>query len=323
MKDARNAGKSATKPEVLLMTGVYSRAQAVMEKEFTVHRLWEAADRAAFLKPLAGRVKAIASAGGAAVDGALMDALPGLKIVSNFGVGYDNVDVAAASMRGVKVTNTPDVLNDCVADTAMALTLMTLRKFPQSEAFLRSGMWPTRGAYPMTTSVGGKLMGIVGLGRIGEAIARRAQAHGMKIAYHNRNRKNVPWPYYADAVSLAAAADVLMIITPGGAETRHLVDARVLDALGPQGYLVNVARGSVVDEMTLLDYLQRGKIAGAGLDVYADEPRVPPAFFALDNAVLLPHVASASNETRMAMGMLQIDNLRACFAGKALLTPVN
>lgn len=314
---------SASKPDVILTSSVYPPSQAVLEREFTVHKLYEATDRDAFLKPLAGRVQALATAGGGGADAALMDALPKLRMISNFGVGYDNIDVDAADKRGIKVTNTPDVLNDCVADTAMAMTLGVMRKYPQSEVYLRSGYWATRGGYPFTTSLGGKTMGIVGLGRIGEAIARRAQAHGMKIAYHNRNRKNVPYPYYADAVSLAKASDVLMIVTPGGAQTRKLVNATVLDALGPEGFLVNIARGSVVDEPVLLDYLLKGRIAGAGLDVFVDEPRMDPAFFSLDNAVLLPHVGSASRETRMAMGMLQVDNLRAFFAGKPLLTPVN
>ena len=314
---------SKGKPEVILTSNVYPASQAVLEQEFTVHKLFEAKDRAAFLAPLAGRVEALATAGAGGADAALMQALPKLKVISNFGVGYDNVDVETATRLGIKVTNTPDVLNDCVADTAMALTLNVMRKFPQSEAYLRSGLWATRGGYPMTTSLGGKTMGIVGLGRIGEAIARRAQAHGMKIAYHNRSRKSVPYPYHSDPVSLARASDVLMIVTPGGAATRNLVNAQVLDALGPQGYLVNIARGSVVDEPVLLSYLQQGKIAGAGLDVFVKEPSMDPAFFALDNAVLFPHVGSASRETRMAMGMLQVDNLRAYFAGKPLLTPVN
>lgn len=309
------------KPDVIIGSPVYARTQAVIESEFNAHRLYEAKDRTAFLKKLAPTVRAMAS-GGSGADAALMDALPNLKLISHFGVGYDTVDVAAAKKRGIQVTNTPDVLNDCVADTALALTLNVMRKYPQSEAYLRSGYWATRGGYPFTTSLGGKTMGIVGLGRIGEAIARRAQACGMQIAYHNRNKKDVPHVYYPDPVSLAKASDVLMLVTPGGAETRNLVNAKVLDALGPQGFLVNISRGTVVDEPVLLDYLQQGKIAGAGLDVFVDEPRVPAGFLALDNAVLFPHVGSASVETRTAMGMRQVDNLRAFFAGKPLLSPV-
>jgi lactate dehydrogenase-like 2-hydroxyacid dehydrogenase len=251
-----------------------------------------------------------------------MDALPKLEIISNFGVGVDAIDLEAAKQRGIIVTNTPDVLNDCVADTAMALTVSVMRRFPQAEVYLRAGSWAGKGAYPLTVSLGGKTMGILGLGRIGEAIARRAQAFGMKIRYHNRRKKDVAYPYDPDPVALARNCDVLMVVTPGGAETEKLVNAKVLDALGPQGYLVNIARGSVVDEPVLLKYLQEKRIAGAGLDVFADEPRVPPGFFTLENAVLLPHVGSATTETRTAMGNLQVDNLLAHFAGRPVLTRV-
>ena len=291
-------------------------------QEFSALKLWETADRDAALKAAAPRMRALAHFGHSRVDARLMDALPKLEIISNFGVGVDQIDLDAAKQRRIIVTNTPDVLNECVADCAMALVLNTLRKFPQSEAYLRSGYWPTRGPYPLTTSLGGKTLGILGLGRIGEAIAKRAQSFGMKIRYHNRNRKNVPYAYDPDPVALAKNSDVLLAVTPGGAGTAKLVNARVLDALGPQGYLVNIARGSVVDEAVLLRYLQEKKIAGAGLDVFEHEPDVPPEFFALDNAVLYPHVASATVETRKAMGDLQVENLHLHFAGKQVLTRV-
>jgi lactate dehydrogenase-like 2-hydroxyacid dehydrogenase len=291
-------------------------------REFSCVKLWEAADRGAALKEAAPRMRGLAHFGHGRVDGALMDALPKLEIISNFGVGVDQIDLDAAKKRGVIVTNTPDVLNDCVADSAIALVLNTLRRFPQAEAWLRSGFWATQGNYPLTTSVGGKTLGILGLGRIGEAIAQRALGFGMKIRYHNRNRKDVAYPYDADPVALARNSDVVVVVTPGGAGTAKLVNAKVLDALGPTGYLVNIARGSVVDEPVLLRYLQEKKIAGAGLDVFADEPRVPAAFFALDNVVLTPHVASATQETRKAMGDLQVDNLIAHFAGRPVLTRV-
>jgi lactate dehydrogenase-like 2-hydroxyacid dehydrogenase len=293
-----------------------------LQKEFAAVKLWEAADRAGALKEAAPRMRGLAHFGHAKVDGALMDALPRLEIISNFGVGVDQIDLDAARKRNIIVTNTPDVLNDCVADTAIALVLNTLRKFPQSEAYLRSGYWPTRGPYPLATSVGGKTLGVLGLGRIGEAIAKRAQAFGMKIRYHNRNKKDVPYAYDPDPVALAKNSDVLMIVTPGGAGTAKLVNAKVLDALGPQGYLVNVARGSVVDEAVLLRYLQEKKIAGAGLDVFEHEPKVPAEFYGLDNAVLFPHVASATLETRKAMGDLQVENLLLHFAGKQVKTRV-
>jgi hydroxypyruvate reductase len=292
-----------------------------LQNEFSAVKLWEAADRDAALKA-AAHMRGLAHFGHSKVDGKLMDALPKLEIISNFGVGVDQIDLDAAKKRRIIVTNTPDVLNDCVADTAIALVLTTLRKFPQSETYLRSGFWPTRGPYPLTTSVGGKTLGVLGLGRIGEAIAKRAQAFGMKIRYHNRNKKDVPYAYDPDPVALAKNSDVLMVVTPGGAGTAKLVNAKVLDALGPQGYLVNVARGSVVDEPVLLRYLQENKIAGAGLDVFEHEPKVPAEFYGLDNAVLFPHVASATVETRKAMGDLQVENLLLHFAGKQVKTRV-
>src|SRR5574341_1210245 len=209
-----------------------------------------------------------------------------------------------------------------VAGTALALIMNTVRTSPQSEQCLRAGNWASRGPYPLTTPRGGKTLGILGLGRIGEAVAKRAAACGMKIRYHNRNKKNVPYPYDPDPVTLAKNCDVLMVVAPATAETNRIVSAKVLDALGPRKYLVNIARGSLVDEPVLLRYLQEKKIAGAGLDVFADEPRVPPEFFTLDNAVLCPHVGSATVETRKAMGDLQIENLRRHFAGKPVLTRV-
>ena len=310
------------KPDIIFTGKGHAGTQATLESEFTVHKLFEAKDREAFLKSVSPKVRGIASFGLMPVNGALMDALPKLEIVSNFGVGVDQINLDDAKARKIIVTNTPDVLNECVADTGIALVLNTLRKFPQSEKHLRAGQWVEKGPYPLCTSLGGKTMGILGLGRIGEAVAKRAIACGMKIRYHNRNKKDVPYPYDPDPVTLAKNSDVLMVVTPGGAETRALVNAAVLDALGPKGYLVNIARGSVVDEPVLLKYLQEGRIAGAGLDVFADEPRVPPAFFTLDNAVIFPHVASATQETRKAMGDLQIENLRRHFSGKPVLTRV-
>src|SRR5207302_1857988 len=295
----------AMKAEIILTAQGHAGTLATLQNEFTCHKLFEAADRAAFLKRHAPSVRGLATFGPMPVDGKLMDALPKLEIIANFGVGVDAINLEDAKKRGIIVTNTPDVLNDCVADTAFALVLNSLRRFPQAEAYLRAGKWEPRGPYPLTTSVGGKTLGILGLGRIGEAIARRALASGMKIRYHNRRKKDVPYPYDPDPVTLAKSSDVLMVVTPGGPETNKLVNAKVLDALGPRGYLVNIARGSVIDEPVLLRYLQEKRIAGAGLDVFADEPRVPPEFFTLENSVLFPHVGSATVETRKAMGDLQ------------------
>lgn len=310
------------KHEIVMTTKVLPRTQEILEKEFLIHKLYEAADRDALLRQVAPGVRALATFGPAGADGALMDALPRLELISHFGVGVDSIDLAAAKKRGVAVTNTPDVLNDCVADTTMSLVLNVMREFPQSEAYLRSGLWATRGGYRLTTSLGGKTLGILGMGRIGEAIAMRAQSFGMKIRYHNRNRKKVPWVYDASPAALARNSNCVVVATPGGAETAKLVNAAVLDALGPRGYLVNISRGSVIDEPVLLKYLAEQRIAGAGLDVFENEPKVNPAFFALHNCVLYPHVGSATVETRFAMGMLQVDNLRAHFAGKPLLTQV-
>jgi len=310
------------KTDILFTGKGHAATQATLEAEFAAHKLFEAKDRDAFLKSVSEKIRGIASFGPYPVDGKLMDALPRLEIVANWGVGVDQINLDDARARKIIVTNTPDVLNECVADTGIALVLNTLRQYPQCELHLRAGKWAEKGPYPLTCSLGGKTMGILGLGRIGEAVAKRAMACGMKIRYHNRNRKDVSYPYDPDPVTLAKNSDVLMVVTPGGAETKGLVNAKVLDALGPKGFLVNIARGSVVDEPVLLRYLQERKIAGAGLDVFVDEPRVPPEFFKLDNAVLFPHVASATAETRKAMGDLQIENLRRHFSGRPVLTRV-
>ena len=310
------------KPEIIITARGHAGTMATLQSEFTAHLLADAADRAAFLKQHANTVKGVATFGPMTVDGKFMDALPKLEIISNFGVGVDAINLDDAKKRGIIVTNTPDVLNEAVADTALALVLNTVRRFPHSEQHLRAGNWASRGPYPLTTDAGGKVLGILGLGRIGEAIAKRAIACNMQIRYHNRRKKDVPYPYDPDPVTLARNSDVLMVVTPGGPDTNKLVNAKVLDALGPQGFLVNIARGSVIDEPVLLRYLQEKRIAGAGLDVFADEPRVPPEFFTLENAVLFPHVGSATIETRKAMGDLQIENLRLHFAGKPVKTRV-
>ena len=311
-----------TKPEIIITARGHAGTMATLQSEFTSHHLFEASDKNAFFEKHAPKVRGLATFGPMSVDGKVMDALPKLEIISNFGVGVDAINLDDAKKRKIIVTNTPDVLNNCVADTALALVLNTLRKLPQSELHLRAGNWASRGPYPLTTSLGGKTLGILGLGRIGEAIAKRAAACGMKIRYHNRNRKDVPYPYDPDPATLAKNADVLIVVTPASAETNRIINEKILQALGPEGYVVNIARGSVVDEPVLLRYLQEKKIAGAGLDVYADEPRVPPEFFTLENAVLFPHVGSATVETRKAMGDLQIENLRRHFAGKPVVTRV-
>jgi lactate dehydrogenase-like 2-hydroxyacid dehydrogenase len=284
--------------------------------------LWEAKDRKSFLADLADRVTGIATMGETGADAALMDALPKVKIIASNSVGVDAIDLAAAKARGIAVSNTPGVLNECVADLGMALTLAIARRLVEADHYVRSGQW-LKGAFAFGTKLGGKTMGIVGMGRIGQALAQRAAAFGMTIVYHSRNKKpEVPYRYYDDLAAMAAASDFLVLILPGGAATRNLVDARILAALGKKGFLINIARGSVVDEPALVKALQDGVIAGAALDVFADEPRAPEALFKMDNVILQPHQASATHETRTAMGQLMIDNLKAHFAGKPLLTPV-
>lgn len=291
-----------------------------LARTMTVVRLWEAPDRTACLAEAAGAVRAIASHG--AVDAGLMAALPRLEIVASFGVGYDGVDTAYAATHGITVTNTPDVLNEEVADTALALILGAVRQLPAAERFLRAGRWGT-GTFPLTATLRDRTVGILGLGRIGKAVARRCEACGLVVAYHGRRAQaGVSYLYFPTLLGLAEACDILVVIAPGGEATRHLVDAAVLKALGPDGYLINVARGSVVDEAALIEALKAGTIAGAGLDVFAEEPQVPQALLDLDHVVLLPHVGSASEHTRRAMGQLVVDNLLAWEAGRAPLTPV-
>ncbi len=309
--------------DVLMTAPMQPLVLEQLDAAFTLHRLWEAPDRDAFLAEVGPRIRGIAtSTGHGRTDGALMSRLPALEIVSSFGVGYDNVDAAAAAERGIVVTNTPDVLNDEVADLTLGLLIATIRQIPQAERYLRAGGWLEK-PYPLTATLRGRKVGIVGLGRIGKAIARRVEAFGVEVHYHGRNRQpDVAYPYHPSVGALAEACDVLIVITPGGAETRHLIDAAVLRALGPNGILINVARGSVVDEAALIEALRSGTILTAGLDVYADEPRVPQALIDMEHVVLLPHVASASVHTRNAMGQLVVDNLTAWFAGRGPLTPV-
>ncbi|MEP9355635.1 2-hydroxyacid dehydrogenase [Xanthobacter sp. KR7-65] len=270
----------------------------------------------------AGAVRAIATRGKVKVDDALMARLPHLEIVANFGVGYDTVDAAAAAARGVVVTNTPDVLNEEVADLTLGLLLATVRQIPQAERFVRAGQW-IKGAFPLGPTLRDRTVGILGMGRIGKAIARRLEAFGVPVAYHSRRpQPDVAYRYYDSLVALARAVDVLVVIIPGGPATRRIVNGEVLEALGPNGILINVARGTVVDEPALLAALTSGTILAAGLDVFEDEPNVPEGFMGLDNVVLLPHVGSSTHFTRTAMGQLVVDNILSWLDGKGPLTPV-
>lgn len=313
------------KPDLIMTGPVPAKQHADIEQDFTVHKMWPVPqpERAAWLAKLAPSTRFIASSGFHGVDAATINALPKLEIISHFGVGVDAVDVVTASKRGIPVTNTPDVLNDDVADLAIALMLMAARKLAAADRYVRDGKW-LAGAMPLQTKVSGKKLGILGYGRIGKVIAKRATAFDMTISYHGRHRQtDAPHRYYADLVDMARDVDFLVVICPGGEATRGIVNTAVMEALGPKGILVNVARGSVVDEEALVRALRDGKLGGAGLDVFVAEPKVPEALFTMDNVVLLPHVGSATAETRGAMADLVVANLRAHLHGKPLLTRYN
>ncbi|TWF76051.1 lactate dehydrogenase-like 2-hydroxyacid dehydrogenase [Pseudonocardia hierapolitana] len=313
-----------TRPTVLMPARMHDVVVDGCAERFELVRLWEATDPDALLAERGADVRGLATGGHHPVDAALLDKLPNLQIVANFGVGYDSVDVDAATERGVVVTNTPGVLDDEVADTALALLLMTVRELGQAERYLRAGRWAAEGHYPLTDlTMTGRKLGILGLGRIGEAIAKRAETFRMTVGYHNRSEKDVPYRYYPSLLEMARDVDTLLVVVPGSAATRHLVDAEVLEALGPDGVLVNIGRGTVVDEAALIGALKTRTIRAAGLDVYEDEPNVPRELIDLDNAVLLPHVGSASKPTRRAMGRLVVDNLTSWFTDGRALTPVN
>jgi lactate dehydrogenase-like 2-hydroxyacid dehydrogenase len=295
--------------------------KAPLQASYVVHERLHETDPAAFAL-VAPRIRAIAGSGDSKVSAALIDQLPALEIISVMGVGYDGIDVIAAKARGVVVTHTPGVLNDDVADLAIALMLGWARQLGRADRFVRAGEW-TKGPLPLGRKVSGARLGLVGMGRIGQAIAHRATAFGMSIAYTTRTaRTDLPYRHLPSAAALAAESDYLVLITPGGAGTYKLVNAEVLKALGPQGCVVNVARGSVIDESALIEALQAGTIAGAALDVFENEPNVPQALREMDNVLLAPHIGSATAQTRHAMADLAFHNLQARLSGRPLLTPV-
>jgi lactate dehydrogenase-like 2-hydroxyacid dehydrogenase len=294
-----------------------------LQSTYDARPLPEGPERTAFLAEHGAKVEVVVTSGSAGVPTALMAALPSLGAVVSFGVGYDKVDTATALERGILVSNTPDVLTDCVADVALGLTLDLLRGLSAADRFVRHGHWATGGTFPLTRRVSGKRVGILGLGRIGQAIATRFEGFRCPISYHNRREvEGTRYSYAASPCELAAGVDILVVATAGGSGTTRLVDRSVLEALGPDGYLVNISRGSVVDEDALVDLLTSGGLAGAGLDVFATEPRVPEALLELDNVVLLPHLASGTVETRAAMARLTLDNLDRYLDDGTLLTPV-
>jgi lactate dehydrogenase-like 2-hydroxyacid dehydrogenase len=309
--------------EILMTAPMLPIVSDSLERSFKVHHLWEHRDQTAFLAAVGPRIRGVATSTlYGRVDASLLERLPRAEIISSFGVGYDNVDVTEAVRRGILVTNTPGVLDEEVADLAVGLLIATLRKIPQADRYLREGHWLTA-PFPLSPTLRGRTIGIVGLGRIGKAIARRLDGFGVAISYHGRSRQaDVTYAYYPTLIGLAEANDVLIIVTPGGASTKHLINRQIFKALGACGVLINVSRGSVVDEEALIEALGSRTILGAGLDVYEDEPHVPAELIAMENVVLLPHVASASVRTRDAMGQLLVDNLVSWFAGEGPLTPV-
>lgn len=310
------------KRTILALQPLLQDEMALAQEHFNILCLWESREPEKTLQAHARDIVGVISTyNSKGVSRRLMQALPNLEIIAQFGVGYDNIDVEAAKQHGIAVTNTPDVLTDDTADVALFLLLNCARRAVEADVFVRVGRWAS-GAFPLSTSVSGKTVGIVGLGKIGRAIAQRAAVFNTKVVYHGRTRKDVPYEYYESLQEMVAACDFLVLACAGGPETEHLVDLEILEALGPKGYLINIARGSVVNEEDLLIALRNKSIAGAGLDVFADEPHVPEAMLTMDNVVLSPHIGSATLETRSEMGQLVINNLLAYFDGKPLLTAV-
>jgi hypothetical protein len=312
------------KPDVLLIGNKKPVIVNGLTPSVTLHALFDAKDRDAFVKSIADKVRALAVAYTAdKVDAAFMQRFPKLEQISSFGVGYDHIDAKWAGEHGIIVTNTPDVLNEEVADTALGLLLSTVREFPQADRYVRAGKWPDK-AYPLSkATLRNRTVGMVGMGRIGKAIARRLEAFGVPVVYHSRNpQAGVAYKYYPKLIDMARDVDTLMVIVPGGASTQNMINAEVLKALGPNGIVINMARGSVVDEPALIKALKDRTIYSAGLDVFVKEPQVPKELLEMDHIVLFPHLGSASEATRAAMDQLVVDNLLAWAAGKPPLTPV-
>ena len=313
------------KPDVLLIGQKKPVMVKGLDPKVVLHYLADAKDPDAFLKSLADKVRAIAIAYTAnKLDSAFMQKLPKLEQISSFGVGYDHIDAKWAGEHGIVVTNTPEVLKEEVADTALGLLLCTVREMPQAERYLRAGKWVSQGHYPLTkATLRNRTVGMVGMGRIGKAIARRLEAFGVPVVYHSRRpQPGVSYKYYPKLLDMARAVDTLMVIVPGGASTANMINAEVLKALGPQGILINMARGSVVDEPALIEALKNRTIYSAGLDVFAKEPNVPQELLDMDHIVLFPHLGSSTEVTRAAMDQLVVDNILAWAAGKPPLTPV-
>jgi hydroxypyruvate reductase len=309
------------KPEILVQLPIFAPTLAALEQQYVVHKLWLAPDRDAFLKAVAPRVRALVTTGLAGCDVATMQALPKLEIIASFGSPRFTLDVAAARARGIVCTRTPDAITESVADLALGLMLDVMRRIAAGDRFIRAGGWEKGLARP-GNEVRNKRCGIVGYGAIGQGVARRAAAFDMPVCYFGPNKKESPHAYYSDLVAMATAVDVLVVSCPLTPQTQNLVDAKVLDALGSEGFLVNVARGPVVNEPALIAALQEKRIAGAGLDVFWDEPRVPAALMAMDNVVLVPHIGTSTQEVRVARGRKVLENLQAHFAGQPVPYPI-
>jgi lactate dehydrogenase-like 2-hydroxyacid dehydrogenase len=304
----------------ILQTGpLLASCEKALAERYTVHKLHEIANKDAWLAENGARIRAHAGSG---VQKQLMEKLPNLEIIASFGVGYDNIDTATAKARNIRVTNTPDVLNDAVAEITIGLMISLARRIPQGDQFVRQGKWPGN-SFGLFSELTGKTVGILGLGRIGKEIATRAQAMKMRVVYFGRHEQpSVPYVYYNNLEDMARDSDWLVVIAPGGKGTEGIVSRKVLEALGPKGMLVNVARGTLINEPAMVELLQNGGLGGAALDVFEKEPQVPEALLGLDNVVLSPHQGSATNQTRDAMGALLVANLERHFAGEPLISAV-
>jgi|TARA_B100001059_G_scaffold58987_1_gene54285 lactate dehydrogenase-like 2-hydroxyacid dehydrogenase len=306
---------------LLIMTEMPQYFVSLADKNFNTFKLWTKENEDHYLSEIKTEVDAIAVMGGYKITPELMKGMPNLKIIACYGVGYDAIDINCAKSLGIKVTNTPEVLNDEVADTAIALMLCVYKKIVAADNFARNNSW-AKGEFPLTKKFTGTKLGIVGMGRIGKAIAKRAEAFDCEISYHSRNKKDVKYKYYSDLNALAKDVDTLCVITPGGKETEKLINKEILSSLGKNGVLVNVARGSVIDQDELIHFLENNLILAAGLDVYINEPNIPSELINLENTVLLPHIASGTVETRNAMGQLVFDNIENYFQNKPLISEV-
>jgi hydroxypyruvate reductase len=310
------------KPQLLQNARLTPATEVSLGEEFDVHPLWKEHDAATFLAQHGGEFHAVVTTGGIGVDATLIDALPALKVIVSRGVGFDKIDLDASRRRGVAVSNTPGVLTECVADLAFGALIAVARNLCTADRFVRRGAWQG-GRFPLSSRVSGKRLGILGMGRIGRTVARRALGFDMDVRYHDvQPFAEVAFPYEPSLIELARWCDFLVITAAGGASTRNMVSKDVIEAIGQDGYIINASRGTVIDEPALVDALANKRLAGAALDVFADEPNVPAALLPLDNVVLLPHIASSTRETFQAMEDLVLANLRSFFSAGKLLTPI-